>query len=144
VKQQKTLSCGIVLVHKGAFGCEYLMLRSYSYWEPGPKGKQIPNELDIETALRECTEETGILPDQLEFRWDRIHQDTEVYGKGKIARWFLAYTDVTDLTLPINSKIAKPEHDEYRWCSYDEALQLAGPRIKAILNWAHNTIEHGG
>lgn len=144
MKQQKTLSCGIVLVHREQNEWKYLMLRSYSYWEPGPKGKQKQGELDLETAIRECQEETGLLPEHVSFKWDVIHQDTEVYGKGKIARWFLGCTDLVDLTLPISPKLNKPEHDEYRWCSYDEALQLAGPRIKAILNWAHTTIEHGG
>ena len=53
-----------------------------------------------------------------------------------MARYYLAKTRQTDVTLPFNPLIGRPEHSEYRWVDYDEALQLVSPRVKPVVRWA--------
>jgi 8-oxo-dGTP pyrophosphatase MutT (NUDIX family) len=138
-KYPKTLSCGIVVVRQ-ANEWQYLMMRSYSYWETGGKGKQQAGESDFETALRETEEETGLKLNDLDFKWGRVFKDTEPYAQDKVARFFIAETSKQDIVLKINKELGKPEHNEYRWCSYDEASRLVGARIQTVLDWAQGVV----
>lgn len=62
----KTLSCGIILVNKKS---EILLIHATSQWHWDiPKGTKLPGETEIQTAIRELKEETGIIltPEALE------------------------------------------------------------------------------
>ena len=41
-----------------------------------------------------------------------------------------------DVTLPVNPELGRAEHSEYRWVSFDEAMELVSPRVRPVLNWA--------
>jgi bis(5'-nucleosidyl)-tetraphosphatase len=81
-------------------------------------------------------EETGLT--HLDFRWGHVYQETEPYGsKNKIARYYIAASKTGEAHLPVSAELGRPEHDEFRWMSYDAAKELLVPRVRAILDWAH-------
>lgn len=127
------LSAGIILIRHTDVGCRYLLLRAYHYWD-FPKGEVETGEQPLAAAQRETAEETGIL--QLEFRWHEAYYETPPYAGGKIARYYLAETRQTAVTLGINPELGRAEHHEYRWVSYREACSLLNPRVRAALDWA--------
>lgn len=139
-KRIKTVSCGIVVIRKEDSQYKYLLLQSYNYLEP-PKGKKEDGETDLQAALRETEEETGIKSNELQFKWGQSFKDTEVYGHGKIARFFVAETTHKDIKLPINLEIGKAEHTSYTWATYNQASKLVGARIQGILDWAKSIID---
>ncbi|MEK7262416.1 MAG: NUDIX hydrolase, partial [Pseudomonadota bacterium] len=66
---------------------------------------------------------------------------TEPYGnKNKIARYYIAESKEGEAHLPVSAELGKPEHDEFRWLTYEEARPSLVPRVEAILNWANKII----
>lgn len=130
----KRRSFGIVPVSQtgGEFPL-FLILRCYRNWD-FPKGGADPGETPLEAAKREMMEETGI--QQCAFEWGDVSMDSEIYGDAKVATYFLARVEKTVITLPINTRLGHPEHDEYRWVAVAEARALLPRRLVPILNWA--------
>jgi bis(5'-nucleosidyl)-tetraphosphatase len=135
--QIKTRSAGIVPVRLGSTGPEYLLLRAYAYWD-FPKGEVAPGEAPLATARRELLEETGL--GCVEMRWGQDFVETPVYGRGKVARYYLAAVDHGDVVLGVSPELGRPEHHEYRWLDYDEALPLLNERVAEVLRWAHRRV----
>ena len=131
-KGSPVLSAGIVVVRFATDGCRYLLLRAYRYWD-FPKGLVEPGEDPMEAARREAREEAGLV--RLDFRWGPVFMETPPYGRGKIARYYVAETEQIEIHLPISPELGRPEHHEYRWLGYDEARGLLVPRVAAILDW---------
>src|SRR5690348_13564264 len=140
-KENKKKAMGVAIVRLVDGVYKFLMLRNDWFWEPGGKGKQEEGETDVETALRELEEETGLTPKDLDFRWGKTSYTTEKYAKGKTATYYLAKTDVERIEIPINTEIGKREHSEYKWMTYDEAHKVAVPRIQKVLEWAKSLIK---
>jgi len=113
----------------------YLLLRAYNNWD-FPKGEIAPSEDPLDAAKREIAEETG-LKDLLFFD-DYI--ETPPYGKGKVARFYIAESKSKDVFLPISPELGRPEHHEYKWLTYSEARAILSDRLKAVLDWAHGKI----
>ena len=67
-----------------------------------------------------------------------FYQETAPYGRGKIARYYLAETHRLDVRLPVSPELGRPEHHEFRWATYSEARTLLSARVAAILDWAHH------
>ncbi len=111
-------------------GWRVLLLRAYNYWDC-PKGVLEADENPLDTARREVREETGI--EDLEFRWGEEFIETAPYSKNKVARYYLAATRAVDIKLPVNPELGAPEHHEYRWLKFADALELVVPRIAAVL-----------
>jgi bis(5'-nucleosidyl)-tetraphosphatase len=131
------LSAGVVIVRHGDAGCRYLLLRSFKYWD-FPKGEVEPGEDPFASACREVEEETGLK--QLDFRWGRLFHETEPYGsRRKIARYYVAESEVGDVYLPVSPELGVPEHHEYRWLDYEAARAILVPRVVAVLDWARQT-----
>lgn len=131
--QSRTLSAGAVIIRKSDAGLCVLLLRSYNYWD-FPKGEVKSGETPLEAAHREVTEETGLL--QHELAWGDRYCETEPYGKRKVARYYLATTSQTVITLPVNPELGRPEHHEFRWATPDEARILLSARLQPVLDWA--------
>jgi len=129
----RTLSAGVIVLNRAAGSCLFLVLRAYRYWD-FPKGLVEPHEDPLTAARREVREETGI--ERLEFRWGDAHRETEPYGRGKVARYYLAETTQTRVALTVSAERGRPEHHEYRWAPLEEALDLLAPRVQAVLQWA--------
>lgn len=134
------LSAGVIVVRPEAMGHRYLLLRAYQYWD-FPKGMVEPGETPLAAARREVWEETTLT--DLAFRWGEEFRDTPPYRKGKVARYYLAECRNGTVALPPSAELGRPEHDEFRWVSFGEALELLSPRVRPILRWAEETIRRG-
>jgi bis(5'-nucleosidyl)-tetraphosphatase len=132
-----TLSAGVVVVRETDGGWRVLLLRAYDYWDC-PKGLVEPGEDPLATARREVREETGI--EELEFRWGEEFIETPPYSKNKVARYYLAATGEAAVELPVSEEISRPEHQEFRWLTFESARALSVPRIGAVLEWARQRL----
>lgn len=114
----------------GDGGWEYLLLhrvlKRLSFWQPVTGGVESGEAIE-QTAARELTEETGFAPDNLSaigytytFPADEFFEDMYETKPDEITQ------HVFVAVAPIGSEptLDPAEHDEYRWCSYDEALEL--------------------
>jgi 8-oxo-dGTP pyrophosphatase MutT (NUDIX family) len=131
------LSCGAVVVRKTDDGWVTLMLRAYRNWD-FPNGLCEAGEQPLEAAVREVDEETGI--SELHFEWGDRHTETGPYNRGKVARYYLARTTQSAVEMGISPELGRPEHHEYRWLSFDEAHDIASPRVRLIVKWARQII----
>ena len=43
-------------------------------------------------------------------------------------------------SIAVTPELGRPEHHECRWLTLDDALALASPRVKPVLEWAAKTI----
>jgi hypothetical protein len=68
--------------------------------------------------------------------------DTGPYNKGKISRYYIARSKVTQVLLPINPELGRPEHHEARWVDFARALSMVSPRVQPVIHWAHSVINH--
>jgi 8-oxo-dGTP pyrophosphatase MutT (NUDIX family) len=127
------LSAGVVVVRETAEGWRYLLLRAYTHWD-FPKGMVEPGEEPLDAAIREVREETLI--EDLEFEWGYDYIETGPYSRGKIARYYLARTRTSAVTLPVIEELGRPEHNEYRWVDEATALKLVSARVVPIVQWA--------
>lgn len=129
----KTRSAGVVVMRRFEDGFRFLLLRCFGYWD-FPKGEIEPGEDPIATARREVTEETCL--EQLIFRWGDEFTETPPYGKGKVARYYLAECPMGDVFLPVSPELGEPEHHEFRWVDETEAETLLNDRVRRVLRWA--------
>ncbi|OGA19233.1 MAG: hypothetical protein A3I63_10705 [Betaproteobacteria bacterium RIFCSPLOWO2_02_FULL_66_14] len=130
-------AAGAVVFRRGEGGVRLLVLRAYANWD-FPKGLREAGEGDFECAQREVREETGL--DDLDYPFGDAHHETLPYAGNKIARYYLAETDTAIIVLPPSPELGRPEHDEWRWASFDEAEDLLPPRLAPVLDWARRTI----
>ena len=137
MSEPKNLAAGAVIARQSGDGWLLLVLRAYRNWD-FPKGMVEAGEEPFAAAKREVTEETGLT--DLEFPRGEEHCDTLPYAGGKIARYFLAETTEENVRLPISEELGRPEHDEWRWVSFDEAEDLLPPRLAIVLDWVRRTL----
>ena len=138
MKEETTkLSCGAVVVRQSESGWLTLMLRAYKNWD-FPKGICEDGEQPIDAAIREVGEETGI--NNPNFEWGDRHMETGPYHRGKIARYYLVKTEQEEVEMGISPVLGRPEHHEYRWVSFDEAHDLAAPRVRQVVIWARQVL----
>jgi bis(5'-nucleosidyl)-tetraphosphatase len=137
-QKSPTLSAGVVIVRRFDDQYRYLLLRAHTYWD-FPKGIVEPSEDPLAAAIREVEEETTLM--NLNFHWGTVFIDTEPYGKNKIARYYLAESNVGEVKLPVSAVLGHPEHDEYRWLDNKSARALLVPRVQVILDWAEKILK---
>ncbi len=125
-----TLSAGFVIVRRVQGEWRLLLLRAYRNWD-FPKGTVEPGEAPLDAARREVREETGLT--DLHMSWGPEYHETAPYRRNKVARYYLAETHEPRVTLGVQPALGRPEHHEYRWVRYEEALALAPPRLIPIL-----------
>ncbi|MCO4810485.1 MAG: NUDIX domain-containing protein [Gammaproteobacteria bacterium] len=134
---ENKLSCGVVLARRTDDGWVTLMLRAFHHWD-FPKGMRERGEQPMEAAVREVGEETGVT--DLAFDWGDRFFETGPYSRGKVARYFIAATAETDVEMGISPETGEPEHQEWRWVTFDEAYDLGSPRVRSIVQWARQII----
>jgi len=134
------LSAGVVVVRREGDDWLYLLLRAFNHWD-FPKGMVEEGEEPLAAAIREVREESTI--EDLDFAWGSNSTQTGPYSAGKVARYYLAETRRSDVSLPINPLIGRAEHSEYRWVDFDEALELVSPRVKPVVRWAAQALARG-
>ena len=134
------LSAGVVVVRRDGDDWLYLLLRAFNHWD-FPKGMVEEGEEPLAAAIREVREESTI--EDLDFAWGSNCTQTGPYSGGKVARYYLAETRRSDVSLPINPLIGRAEHSEYRWVDFDEALELVSPRVRPVVRWAAQALVRG-
>jgi bis(5'-nucleosidyl)-tetraphosphatase len=125
---KKDTAYGVVPVFKKNNEWQVLLIQQISYRGTNdtfwifPKGHPEPNETEIETALRELQEETGITEISLEtneafpIAYSFVHEGVRIE---KTVTYWLGYCSTQDTT------ISQPhEIRELRWCSLEEAEAL--------------------
>lgn len=135
-----TLSAGAIIVRLQLPAPRYLLLRAYDYWD-FPKGIVESGEEALAAAVREIEEETTLTG--LLFPWGTDYRETPPYGRGKIARYYLAESPCGEVDLPVSPELGHPEHEEYRWLPYDEVMVLLSERVRPIMEWAHERVMRG-
>jgi 8-oxo-dGTP pyrophosphatase MutT (NUDIX family) len=136
--KQKTLSAGVIPVRYRDDHWEFLILRAFKYWD-FPKGMVEEDEDPWDAAIRELQEETGLT--KYKSRWGKSFIETEPYGKGKVARYYLVeITENTPIAITANPLTGIIEHHEYKWLTFDMVEPLLVPRIKRVLSWAGSLI----
>ena len=136
----KILTCGIVPVRYTPEGWKLLVLRAYQHWD-FPKGMMEAGEQPLDTAKRETEEETGLNESELDFVWGEDFKETAPYSGNKVARYYIAETREEEITLPVSEELGRPEHDEWRWVTCEEAEDLLRPRLAIVLEWVRTTID---
>ena len=131
------LSAGVVVVRHSRDAWLFLMLRAYRNWD-FPKGLVEAGEEPLAAARREVREET--LLEQLQFTWGEVYRETAPYSHKKIARYYIAQTTHEAVTLPVNPQLGRPEHNEWRWVTFEQGLALCSPRLDPIMRWAGGTL----
>jgi len=132
-----TRAAGAVIFRRSDHGIRLLVLRAYKNWD-FPKGTIEPGEDALAAAKREVQEETGLAA--IDYPFGDEFRETVPYANNKIARYYLAETDIEKIELPVSPELGRPEHHEYRWVSFDEAEDLLPPRLAVVLEWARKTI----
>lgn len=136
--KQRSLSAGAVIYRKRGTQLEFLLLRSFKYWD-FPKGHVEANEDPWDGALREVREETGI--HNLLNPMEKVFIETAPYGKGKVARYYiLEASSDAEVILEANPLTGIIEHHEFRWLKASEVEKLLVPRVLAVFQWAINLI----
>lgn len=128
----------MVPVRRVGSGWRLLVLRAYRNWD-FPKGIVEPGETPFAAAQREAIEETGLT--DLDFPFGEDYRETLAYAANKVARYYLGETAAVSINLPISHELGRPEHDEWRWVTFDEAEELLPPRLGIVLNWVRETLE---
>jgi 8-oxo-dGTP pyrophosphatase MutT (NUDIX family) len=134
------LSAGVVVVRPTEEGWRFLLLRAFNHWD-FPKGMVEAGEEPLAAAVREVREESLI--DDLEFAWGETSTRTGPYSRGKVACYFIARTRTAEVSLPVNPELGRPEHSEFRWVDYDDAVRLVSPRVRPVLRWAAQVMNLG-
>jgi len=137
MKRAGERAAGAVVFRRAERGVRLLVLRAYRNWD-FPKGRVEPGESELEAAKREVAEETGL--EVLDFPFGEEYCETLPYALGKVARYYLAETDEAAIELPVSPELGRPEHQEWRWVSFEEAEDLLPPRLARVLDWARRTL----
>ena len=127
------LSCGAVIYHRDKGTPFYLLLKYPTYWG-FVKGMVEPGETEGQTINRESAEEAGlydlkVMPGFREVQHYFYKFENDLIRKDAV--YFVAKTESWKVKI-------SHEHETYRWCSYEDALQLMKLRAnRELLTKAH-------
>jgi 8-oxo-dGTP pyrophosphatase MutT (NUDIX family) len=125
-------SCGFLII-RGDPIREFLLMRHVDRWDL-PKGHVDKGETDIECALRELVEETGITADDIDivpgFRFETRYQvlgkrDGKLYDKTLVIFLGRVTRDV---------QVQVSEHPEYRWFKWQPPHKIQEWTIDPLLD----------
>lgn len=119
---------------------EYLLLQtSYGkhHWTP-PKGHVDPGESDLQTALRETEEESGLGADSLELMTD-IKKEIiyPVKGKPKTVIYWPAKLKESNIEVVLSE-----EHQKFEWLDLKDACRLLHDSTAEMLREVDKELTH--
>jgi bis(5'-nucleosidyl)-tetraphosphatase len=128
----KVTSAGILLFREHPEK-SFLLLKSKKRWDV-PKGHVERGESEVETALRELREETGILADQVSldetFRFQMQAQFKAAYLGGRfVDKTYVVFLGFLDQ--PVEIKLS--EHDLYQWFPWNPPHHISKWLIDPLL-----------
>jgi bis(5'-nucleosidyl)-tetraphosphatase len=124
-------SCGFLII-RGDPICEFLLMRHADRWDL-PKGHVDAGETEMQCALRELQEETGISPDDIEVL-DGFRFTTQYQVRGKRDGRLHDKTLVVFLARLVRDvKIDPTEHGGYRWFPWNPPHTIQAWTIDALL-----------
>ena len=94
-----------------------------------PKGQRNENEEPFQCALRECREESSLVPDKV---------ISGPYKHGKLWLW-LAHCDELPV-ININPSVGEKEHLGYEWLSANEIISDCLDYLRKPLMWANEQL----
>lgn len=127
------ISCGFLIVRGNPIE-SFLLMKHSRRWDL-PKGHVDEGETELQCALRELREETGIVAEDIEidptFSYEnRYMVNQKRYGgKGLVEKKLLVY--LARLKNPV--KITVTEHDGYRWFSWNPPHRIQDLTIDSLL-----------
>ncbi len=145
-KIKKQIVAGFVVYRRTHEGTKFLLLyRRGNYWN-FPKGHFEEGEHDLDTALRETEEETGLKHSDL-----RIVPGFRTFERFSFRRGTQTIHDTVILYLAETKNpritISPREHSGYAWFFYQDALKVLGNKYvgtKRVLKQAYDFIHHKG
>jgi 8-oxo-dGTP pyrophosphatase MutT (NUDIX family) len=124
-------SCGF-LIFRGNPPREFLLMRHADRWDL-PKGHVDDGETEMQCALRELHEETGITRNDIE-RIDGFHFTTQYQVRAKKSDRLYDKTLVVFLArLKRDVKIDPTEHGGYQWFPWNPPHQIQARTIDPLL-----------
>lgn len=140
---KQPLSCGFLIVTGDPIQ-SFLLMEHEDRWDL-PKGHVDPGESDMECALRELEEETGIVKEDLRIDSDfcfeqqylvsgKRYQSGPPTGINKTLRIFLA-----SITEPLEPQLT--EHIGFRWFVWDPPHQIQARTIDPLLAHLNSHLE---
>jgi 8-oxo-dGTP pyrophosphatase MutT (NUDIX family) len=127
------ISCGFLIVRGNPID-SFLLMKHPRRWDL-PKGHVDEGETELQCALRELREETGIAAEDIEidptFSYEnRYMVNQKRYGgKGMVEKKLLVY--LARLKNPV--KITVTEHDGYRWFNWNPPHRIQDLTIDSLL-----------
>lgn len=124
----------IYVVRKNGDSFDYLILHRlperHEFWQ-GVSGGVEQGETIEEAARRELQEEIGLSSTLFDIDYSYSFPVANMWSS--LYEWFTAHPE--DLTIVVHNfvtiidrefapKLDGQEHDQFRWCSYDEAMEL--------------------
>lgn len=127
----ETKSCGFLIV-RGEPIREFLLMRHADRWDL-PKGHVDPGESEMQCALRELNEETGITADDIKII-DSFRFTTNYPVRAKRDNREIDKTLVVFLArLNRDVQIDPTEHGGYQWFAWNPPHQIQGKTIDPLL-----------
>jgi bis(5'-nucleosidyl)-tetraphosphatase len=138
------VSCGVFIMRRTQSGAEFLLMTHADRLD-FPKGHVEKGEMELECALRELKEETGIRRKQVRldpnFRYENTYSARykrfEFRPVRKTLVLFLGWVD-GDVT-PVAS-----EHVSFAWYEWNPPHSIQEQAIDPFLSYVYNYIEAGG
>lgn len=127
------LSCGFLIV-RGEPVDSFLLMKHPARWDL-PKGHVDPGETELECALRELQEETGIGREHISVDPHFVFENRYLVngkrygGSGTVEKTLKIF--LARLTSPV--KIVVTEHDGYRWFTWQPPHEIQNLTIDPLL-----------
>lgn len=135
----RTIQIECIVFRKVNDSFEFLLLKRIpkkgGFWQPPCGGLEETDKSKLDAAYREIYEETGISKNQITNVIKNVHHfvmDKHYLTQEPIPpiEEFVFGFEVNKQVTAVIDKNIYPEHDEFRWVSFDEAIKL--------LKWDNN------
>ncbi|MGC6448908.1 MAG: bis(5'-nucleosyl)-tetraphosphatase [Pirellulaceae bacterium] len=133
-QEKQPISCGILLFRKHRGRKQFLLMEHARRWDL-PKGHLDPGETELECALREFEEETGIDRSQIkldeEFLYEGSYRVKNWKGRGNVDKRLVIF--LAKLRSSSSAKVVPTEHIGYQWVDWDPPHDIQEKTINPLL-----------